>query len=686
MLPWWVVLLLSVYVLLKLGLFFEGACGTLGIHAPVSRGTVSKAFRTLSTCTHPDKLINHSPWDKVRGELLFKRASAAKERLLAALRADEGEDPTFVSCDTQLDAAIYQGFLLVGAWLMETGATSILSSVFTFLFELVTFNYDLSTTISCVLLSLTALRTLQSLLYYLFATGPITTLLSIVTYSLIGPLPSFYRFLVLPPMRFYCFVKNDLLPFARGKEQKKLCAPTPSSSKAGDSLSTPAPSTNTTAEAANNTDDGEGADGHASEDEDTAPLPPMFRAAGAKSAKEEPPLTNSSTSASATSSHSGASPLRDKAPVRGVRETKGAKQPDGLAAEAAPAAHASPFGPPVGTLSLRRVIERKPLPDMRVAAAAHVQFELLLSTTKYVIPLATLVATGQAFNGLWSSMITAQVLNKIPPMRPESQHVLLLVVGALHTLLCASKSQLNEAPAGVLQLQWTWSANDVLAVANIMMLGAIAASAAHSGNEPTFCASFAAGLTLRMVAAEALPSAVTAELVRLLRRFDLEVIGVDEVSVRAGRGVGSCGGGALRSMLGAYDTSPLTLSLSSLVVKVFLLMMPALAALQWGLRSAILVRRLRRESQRQGRPKPLRSGEMLVPVLRRRLLASLVMTAAMSLMIFYFCAYELSGINGSLGNFLVAALIGCLFESLLATYELQGRLRQFTFFILFMFL
>jgi len=77
---------------------------------------------------------------------------------------------------------------------------------------------------------------------------------------------------------------------------------------------------------------------------------------------------------------------------------------------------------------------------------------------------------------------------------------------------------------------------------------------------------------------------------------------------------------------------------------------------------------------------------MLVPVLRRRLLASLVMTAAMSLMIFYFCAYELSGINGSLGNFLVAALIGCLFESLLATYELQGRLRQFTFFILFMFL
>ena len=40
------------------------------------------------------------------------------------------------------------------------------------------------------------------------------------------------------------------------------------------------------------------------------------------------------------------------------------------------------FGPPVGSLPLRRIIERKPLADMRVAAAAHIQFELLLSTTK----------------------------------------------------------------------------------------------------------------------------------------------------------------------------------------------------------------------------------------------------------------------------------------------------------------
>ena len=90
-------------------------------------------------------------------------------------------------------------------------------------------------------------------------------------------------------------------------------------------------------------------------------------------------------------------------------------------------------------------------------------------------------------------MGTAQVLHRLPSLRPELQHLLIVAVGAAHTLLCAGKSQLNEAPAGLLQLQWTWSVHDVLAVVNIMTIGAIFASSAHSGNEPTFCASFAAG-------------------------------------------------------------------------------------------------------------------------------------------------------------------------------------------------
>ena len=59
------------------------------------------------------------------------------------------------------------------------------------------------------------------------------------------------------------------------------------------------------------------------------------------------------------------------------------------------------------------------------------------------------------FNGLWSSMITAQMLHKVPAMRPELHHVLIILAGALHTLLCAGKSQLTEMSAteGLLQLQ-----------------------------------------------------------------------------------------------------------------------------------------------------------------------------------------------------------------------------------------
>lgn len=103
-LPWWVVLLASVYLLLHLGLLFEGPCGILGVSSPLRRSQVDKAFRTISTCTHPDKL---TPADKRRGELLFKRASDARKELHAQLRL-QGEGEESVSCDTKLNEAIYQ--------------------------------------------------------------------------------------------------------------------------------------------------------------------------------------------------------------------------------------------------------------------------------------------------------------------------------------------------------------------------------------------------------------------------------------------------------------------------------------------------------------------------------------------------------------------------------------------------
>lgn len=117
-----------------------------------------------------------------------------------------------------------------------------------------------------------------------------------------------------------------------------------------------------------------------------------------------------------------------------------------------------------------------------------------------------------------------------------------------------------------------------------------------------------------MTAAEWLPSSVISALVQLLRRLDLEVVGVEDISARAVATVGSCGGGAIRSFLGSLDAGPLAISFASLAMKGFVLLLPLLAALQWALRSLVLAKRLIREANRQGRPKPLRSGEMLLPV------------------------------------------------------------------------
>ena len=63
-------------------------------------------------------------------------------------------------------------------------------------------------------------------------------------------------------------------------------------------------------------------------------------------------------------------------------------------------------------------------------------------------------------------------------------------------------------------------------------------------------------------------------------------------------------------------------------------------------------------------------------------LAAGVLTCTLRLLAFVFF-YELNGVHSSLGGFLLVALAGCLFESLLSTYDVRGRLRSVVFFILF---
>jgi hypothetical protein len=52
------------------------------------------------------------------------------------------------------------------------------------------------------------------------------------------------------------------------------------------------------------------------------------------------------------------------------------------------------------------------------------QFDVLLTLTKPVIPLAVLIATGQSINNLIFSMVTSQVLRRAQKFSVEGIHLL----------------------------------------------------------------------------------------------------------------------------------------------------------------------------------------------------------------------------------------------------------------------
>ena len=104
-----------------------------------------------------------------------------------------------------------------------------------------------------------------------------------------------------------------------------------------------------------------------------------------------------------------------------------------------------------------------------------------------------------------------------------------------------------------------------------------------------------------------------------------------------------------------------------------------LAAAQWGVRLYSAARRRAAEEARQNHRRAAHAQAAQAP---RRV----GLFGSLALLVGLLCAYELNAVNASLGNFLNVALVGCLFESLLATYDVRGRVRQVFFFVIFMFL
>merc|ERR1719188_2219363 len=143
----------------------------------------------------------------------------------------------------------------------------------------------------------------------------------------------------------------------------------------------------------------------------------------------------------------------------------------------------------------------------RQAAATAVQFDLLLILTKPVIPLFMLIALGQVWNGLFSSLFIGHALRRwVPQMSYEAHHLLCSFFGMMHTLLGVTSSQVedyaNREGKKILHLAWTWSFKDVLSVLHMCQLGATVTAMSALGNEPSFSASFAAGIAMRIALAQ----------------------------------------------------------------------------------------------------------------------------------------------------------------------------------------
>ncbi|KAJ1616655.1 hypothetical protein T492DRAFT_531795 [Pavlovales sp. CCMP2436] len=89
--PWWVSLLAAAYLLTKLHLLYESPCAVLATTSPVTRGDISKAYRQVSMCTHPDRLIGSSSAQQARGVALFTRVTSARDELLDRLRPSSAD-------------------------------------------------------------------------------------------------------------------------------------------------------------------------------------------------------------------------------------------------------------------------------------------------------------------------------------------------------------------------------------------------------------------------------------------------------------------------------------------------------------------------------------------------------------------------------------------------------------------
>lgn len=372
--PWWVSLLAAIYLLTKQHLLYESPCAVLATASPVTRGEISRAYRSISMCTHPDRLVG-SPENQARGALLFKRVTAARDALLERVRANaveleaaglggaDGPQPAASCMSSELEVYLYR---LVGEIAGELGslrAAEVAAAARSFVVALVTFEAGITHTISTCLLLLMLYRMLAAIAGALTSAPPALLLARACSSALLGPVPTVCRLLLAPLLRIAVFAQR----LARGE---------------ADEAAASAP----------------GAEG-----ERAPPPPPPPVGAAAAMPAERAGLPRNARRRAGGERRVGAAEVerREQEALLG----RGANaQPEGAQDEAI-SDQLAEGGLSAMPSALHDIIRQRGPGGMisastaRIKAAEIVQFDMLLALTKPIFPLLTLLATGQAYNG-----------------------------------------------------------------------------------------------------------------------------------------------------------------------------------------------------------------------------------------------------------------------------------------------
>jgi len=641
-LPWWICFFGGIFLLTKFQLVYnDSPCSILGTQGPVDSSDIKRAFRTLSMCTHPDRLrgrLGHdpSPAELRRGEILFNRASAAKDLILRSLKMSKKKNDGKIACyEGELELAVLEFVTQVGRAMSALGIGDVFGFFKDTAWNVITFESGFLNTVLMCLWFMFIFRVGKQFFLYLWRMGLLRGVLALVTTVIIGPIPTLVYFIFLPVIRLVYFAKNA---FARPEAEKKD---------------------------ENNADPGDVADPSAAKKNDDL-----------NEKKKDGP--SSANVAVATDSREIPRNIRQRK-KKETDEEKEKKNKEllsgGNEAAALNAAGADPTfgaGPmPQSVLACIQWGHKQPL-KAREAAATAVQFDLLLILTKPIIPLCMLLAMGQVWNGLFSSLVIGHALRRwVPQMSYEAHHLLCVFFGAMHTLLGVSASQVedhaNREGTKLLHLSWAWSFKDVLAVMHMALLGSTVTAMSALGNEPSYAASFAAGLSLRIALAQdsvkglGLISVVGQKVEALLRDLNIQIDSAEEVVAFSGGGIGDCAGGPFRMLFGEDFAFS-----AAMVMKVWLMLVPLLAMMQWFQRTYHAGKMLGRRNK------------------SLRFVQRLVLFSLGALQCYMIANLELNASNGALVNFWLAMLFGCVGESLMSTYDIRGSVRQLVFLLLFL--